>query len=95
MEIKSSNNNLFISGNIKSIAHYRTIEQEVDKLINSVNNIQIHILDSISLTSSVIGYFCKMVDNNDVAISLFVKDENLHELLNELNLIALLNVRKI
>ena len=95
MEIKSSANNLLITGNIKSIEHYHLIAKELDSLLQNAKNIQIHILDSISITSSVIGYLCKIVTNTDNSLSLFIKDDGLHELLNELNLITLLNVQKI
>jgi hypothetical protein len=95
MEIKSSGDNLHIFGNIKSISHYHAISKELDNLLINTTNIKIHIMDSISITSSVIGYLCKLVTTTKSSLSLFVKDEGLHELLEDLNLIKLLNVKKI
>ena len=94
MEIKSSNNHLTITGNIKSVAHYHKISQEIDSIVKDTKDVNIHILDSISITSSVIGYLCKLVQTMNVSLSLHVKDDGLHALLDDLNLITLLNVQK-
>jgi len=95
MEIKSSGNKIMITGNIKSINHYQSIANELDKLKNSHQNITIYIYDSISITSSVIGHLCKLVSTTNLALSLFVENDSLHSLLSELNLIQTLNVKKI
>jgi hypothetical protein len=95
MEIKSSSNHMLITGNIKSIQHYHMISQELEKLLQRASNIQIHIIDSISITSSIIGYFCKLVTEQEKTLSLFIQDDGLHELLDDLNLLELLNVQKI
>jgi len=95
MEVKSSNNNILITGNIKSTTHYHNISAEIESLKDSTKNIKIYIYDSISITSSVIGYLCKLVTTSDIALSLYVEDDSLHSLLNDLNLIDTLNVQKI
>jgi len=94
MNIKSSNNRLIVTGNIKSVEHYHTISRELNEMLKNIKEIEIHILDSISITSSVIGYLCKLVQTTNVSLSLYVKDDGLHTLLDELNLITLLNVQK-
>jgi len=96
MEIKTSQNNILIEGNIKNVEHYHSITSAVDTLLQSASDeIRIYILDSISITSSVIGYLCKIIKSNHISFSLYVADENLHNLLDELNLTTLLNVTKI
>lgn len=98
MEISSSSNIVTIKGNIKAMSHYEEIKKEIEDIIhNSSENakhVKIQILESISITSSVIGYLCKLVDEG-VNIELHVKDEGLKNLLDDLNLISLLNIRQV
>ncbi|SFV71337.1 hypothetical protein MNB_SV-13-1490 [hydrothermal vent metagenome] len=49
----------------------------------------------MSLTSSVIGYFTKIVNVNDVTLRLYVQDEGLFSLLDDLGLVQVLHVQKI
>lgn len=56
--------------------------------------VDIHIKDSYIITSSIIGTLLKMVQKDSAKITLFVYNADLYELLDKLNLIALLNVRK-
>jgi hypothetical protein len=96
MELQASQNNIMIHGNIKNVEHYQSIVNAIENILESTGDeIKIHILDSISITSSVIGYLCKLIKTNNISLSIYVADENLHNLLDELNLTALLNVQKI
>jgi len=56
--------------------------------------IDIHIIDSYIITSSIIGTLLKMVQKDNARITLFVYSADLYELLDKLNLITLLNVKK-
>ena len=94
MEVLSSNNILTVSGNIKSVSHFQTLANELNKMIRDFNHIRIHLLDSISITSSVIGYLCKLADKGHT-IELHVKDKGLHGLLEELNLTEILKVQQL
>jgi len=93
MTISSKQNIITISGNIKSVAHYHAIMEEIDKIKQEFNLIKIYLLDSISIISSVIGYLCKLV-NLGHEIELYVTNTELHDLLNDLNLLQTLKVRK-
>ncbi|WP_457749584.1 hypothetical protein [Sulfurimonas sp.] len=93
MEISSSSNIVTIKGNIKSLTHYEELKREIDNIITNSSNVKIKILESISITSSIIGYLCKLVDEG-VDVELHVHNEGLKNLLDDLNLISLLNVRK-
>ena len=93
MIISSKQNIITISGNIKSVAHHHAIAQEIDKTREEFNLIKIHLLDSISITSSVIGYLCKLV-NLGHNIELYVADRDLHTLLDDLNLLQTLKVQQ-
>jgi len=94
MTISSKQNIVTISGNIKSVAHHHTIAEEIDNIKQEFNLIKIHLTDSISITSSVIGYLCKLV-NLGHEIELYVADRDLHALLDDLNLLQTLKVQQI
>ena len=93
IKIKRNGNILDIYGNIKSIQDYEAIKSEVDSIIHSYDSVVLNLHDSISITSSVIGYLNKLVDEGK-RVSINVKDDMLYNLFNELNLISLFNVRR-
>ena len=94
MELERQGNILNIKGNIKSIEDYETIKSEIEAIRKNYQNATINILDSFSITSSIIGYLYK-ITNEGFKINLYVKNEILYNLLNDLNLINLFNVKKI
>jgi len=94
MEISTSGNSVTITGNIKSVSDYQTIKSTLDAL--SMNSsIIINIKDSISITSSVIGYFNKLVLKDKKNIEMRIGNEQLMELLQDLNLASIFNARKV
>jgi len=95
MNISSSSNSVNISGNIKSINDFQAIKTTIDSLKTSHEALIIHIVDSISITSSVIGYFNKIILKDGIELRLQVGNEQLIELFDDLNLSTLFNVRKI
>jgi len=94
MEISTSGNTVTISGNIKSVSDYQTIKTSLDALIRN-DRIVINITDSISITSSVIGYFNKLVLKDKINIEMNIGNEQLMELLEDLNLASIFNARKV
>lgn len=94
MDISATSNVVTISGNIKSVADYQRIKETIDSLIATHKSIIIEIKDSISITSSIIGYFTKLVQKEGIDLSIKVGDESLMELFDDLNLVALFKVRK-
>jgi len=98
MEISSSHDRVTINGNIKSVSHYQEIKTEIENVLEKlpdIKSIKIYLVDSIIITSSVIGFFCKLVNIDNVTIHLHVHDEGLYDLLDDLNIVTLLNVQKI
>ena len=95
MEISSSSNIVNIDGNIKSISDFQEIKNALDLLTNTHKEIVIELKNSISITSSVLGYFNKLVLKDGIRISLHVRDNQLISLLDDLNLIQVFNVRKV
>ncbi len=94
MELEVSSNTLIIKGNIKSINDFQNIKQKVDAMIVNNKLININILDSLSITSSVIGYFNKLVLKDNIDIHMNVKNEQLLHLLDDLNLISTFKAKR-
>lgn len=83
---------IIIQGNIKSIDDYIEIKKMVATVVSGgQNRVTLRIQDSFSMPSSVIGLFVKLINHDKVALSMSIGDRRLHELLAELNLVALFN----
>lgn len=95
MEISSSGNTVTISGNIKSITDFQTIKGTIDPMIGVNKDIVINIEDSLSITSSVVGYFNKLVLKEGVKLQLNIGNVQLMDLLRDLNLASVFNAKKI
>ena len=95
MTITKSGNIVTIEGNIKSISDYQTIKSELDAIKEMHKDIVLKITDSISITSSVIGYFNKLVLKDSINIEMYVGDSQLMELLDELNLASIFKAKRL
>ncbi len=85
---------LTITGNIKSIEDSIAIKQAIVRARREgAESLRLNILDSFSITSTVIGNLMKLVHHDKVSLSLMVGDQRLYELLAELNLAQTFNVR--
>ena len=84
--------NIQILGNIKSHHDYETIKIAITSIILENKIITIDIPDSISITSSVIGYLNKIISKDKINIRLKVGNESLFGLLDDLHLVRFLNV---
>lgn len=94
MEITSSSNTINITGNIKSISNFSEIKNVVDSGVTQHKNITINIIDSLSITSSVIGYFNKLILKDNVNVEMRVGNDQLMHLLTDLNLASTFKARK-
>lgn len=97
MEIKvTGETEITISGNIQSIEDYQAIKDGVGSILNKGSkSIILKIPDSLSMPSSVIGFLLKIVHVDSVTITVLIKDERLYNLLEVLNLVSVLNVKKV
>lgn len=95
MEISTTSNVAIIRGNIKSVNDYQNIKAAIDAIVERHQTLVIEIKDSISITSSIIGYFTKLVQKEGVDMSIKVGDVSLMELFDDLNLIRLFKVKKV
>ena len=94
MHIERNRNEVLITGNIKSIEDSLLIKDTINGVLEQgVRNIHIKIMDSFSMTSTVIGFLMKLVNHDKIPLSISVCDNRLHDLLEELNLLQIFNVR--
>ncbi|WP_373036518.1 hypothetical protein [Sulfurimonas sp.] len=94
MEITSSSNIIDISGNIKSINDFAEIKRVIDSVVTQHKNITINIIDSLSITSSVIGYFNKLILKDNINVEMRIGNEQLMHLITDLNLASTFKARK-
>ena len=95
MEVNVVGNKIVVKGNVKSIRDYEEIRNVIERVISTNKFVVIELVDSISLTSSVIGYLSKLVNVDDVKVELYVRDDGLYDLLDDLGLINLFRVKRI
>ncbi len=94
MDISTSSNIVTIKGNIKSINDFQEIKSTFDVLKSQHTSIVVEIIDSLSITSSVIGYFTKLILKDKINLSMKVGNAKLLELIADLNLTSTFNARK-
>jgi len=94
MEITSSANIIEITGNIKSISDFSQIKSLIDGVVATHKNVTINIVDSLSITSSVIGYFNKLILKDKINIDMRIGNEQLMNLIDDLNLTSTFKARK-
>jgi len=94
MQLQLDGSKLTIRDNIKSVEHFQQIKTELDSIIGSYSNISLYIPDSLSITSSVIGYLMKLVHKENIRISITAGDDRLISLLQDLGLNLEFNVKK-
>ena len=93
MDINQIGSTIEVNGVIKTINDSQLLVNAIkDASRNGSVNVKIN--DSFSLPSTVIGELLKLKDSG-VNVMIEVKDDILYELLDDLNLVATFNVRKI
>jgi len=94
MDISSSANTVKITGNIKSVSDFQSIKSTIDSITDSSSTITLDIQDSISITSSVIGYLNKLVLKDSIDLNMKIGNEQLMNLLEDLNLTGTFKARR-
>ena len=95
MNIETNMSTVTISGNIKSVSDFQTIKSTLDTTVTKHDSIILEIPDSLSITSSVIGYINKLVLKDKIRITMNIGNSQLMDLLNDLNLASVFNAKKI
>jgi len=84
---RTSATELTITGNIKTTAHYLAIRKLVTELVDAgASALTLRINESLSMPSSVIGFFVKLVNRDKIRVSMLLEDPRLLELLDELGI---------
>jgi len=94
MDISTSGSTVTISGNIKSVSDFQTIKSTMDSVVANNSSVNLIIEDSISITSSVIGYLNKLILKDGIKLNTSVGNDDLISLLDDLNLSSVFNVSK-
>jgi hypothetical protein len=92
----SSSSIINIEENIKSLSDNDDIKMAIENAwnSNSDNPIEIHIKDSFIVTSSVIGFLIKFIKKDKIPITLYITNDELYEIMDDMNLIQALNIKK-
>ena len=91
---RTGTNELTITGNIKTTADYLEIRSlALEVLRVGGKELTLRVNDSLSMPSSVIGFFVKLVNRDKVRLTMVIEDPRLLELLDELSLTALFGAR--
>jgi len=94
MELSTSSNHVTIKGNIKTVSDFQDIKNCLDSMKTQYDSIVISILDSLSITSSVIGYLSKLALKDTIGLSLRVGNPQLMNLLDDLQLSSTFNISR-
>jgi len=85
---------LTITGNIKTTADYLEIRNlALEVLRMGGKDLTLRVNDSLSMPSSVIGFFVKLANQDRIALTMLIEDPRLLDLLDELNLVGLFGAR--
>ncbi|GAB1535474.1 hypothetical protein ADMFC3_11050 [Geovibrio sp. ADMFC3] len=96
MEINVHDRQVEIKGNIKTLENYMTIKEVVQSMVDrGADSITFIIEDSLSMTSSVIGYLMKLVNVDRIHIHMYIGDDRLIDLMEELSLVQVFGVKKL
>ena len=91
---RTNSSEITITGNIKTTADYLEIRNLVtEALWGGGTELTLRINESLSMPSSVIGFFVKLVNRDKVRLTMVIQDPRLLELLDELQLATLFGAR--
>ncbi len=87
---------IIVTGTIKTIANAQAIKEAVNKAHQQHPDaiINLMIKDSFIITSSVIGFLMKSIKMDKMNLYVNVGSEELYTMLDDMNLIEVMNVRK-
>ena len=91
-----TNTEIYIDENIKSIGDNDKIKHAVEQAWKNDNDtkIDIYINDSFIITSSAIGFLIKFIKKDKIKITIYIYNDELYEMLDDMNLVDTLHVIK-
>jgi len=94
MTVKREGNVIEVEGNIKSLEDFEKIKYTIEEIMPT-KSITLNLKDSISITSSVIGYLTKLVNVDGIEVYLNIKTQELYDLLRDLDLDKVFHIRRV
>jgi anti-anti-sigma regulatory factor len=92
--ITKSPQGIIIYGNIRSTDDVNKIKESLSsQLLKNGASITIDIKDSFAMPSAMIGFLMKLVEQNQVTLTLHIADERLVELLDDLGLSTTFHIK--
>jgi len=92
---RTNSSELTITGNIKTTADYLEIRKLVTEMVEAgAQSLTLNINESLSMPSSVIGFFVKLINRDKVRVTMLIQDKRLLELLEELSLSGMFGARQ-
>jgi len=96
MQIEKKDGKMTVTGLIKTIEDSTHFKEEMYSLLNTTTKtLAIHITDSFIVTSSIIGTMLKAVNVDKAKLTVYVYQDDLYTLFDQLKLVDLLNIKKI
>ncbi len=92
----TSTTQINIEENIKSLSDNDEIKVAIEDAWNKNSDkaIDINIKDSFIITSSVIGFLIKFIKKDKMPITLYITNDELYEMMDDMNLVQALNIKK-
>ena len=91
--IQKLSKSIKVMGNIRSISDISDLKSVIDAYnLASGDTFTIEIVDSFAMPSAMIGYLLKLVQQEEVKLTMKIHDERLAELLEDLNLKEIFNI---
>jgi len=91
---RTGTDELTITGNIKSTADHLEIRSMVLEVLRvGGRELTLRVNGSLSMPSSVIGFFVKLATRDQIRLTMVIEDPRLLELLEELSLTALFGAK--
>lgn len=89
--------NIEINGAVKTIDHTKEIRSILDGILTTDPGmpIDMHLKDTDVITSSLIGILIKMIYGENAKITIYTTSEKLYQLIERLNLVDTLNIKKV
>jgi len=94
IEKNSQNVAIIVVGNVRSNSEVLKIKSSFEDNVKDSKSIRLIFNDSYIIPSSLIGFLLKLIHENHVKLNVEVRQDELYNLLERLNLIRALNIIK-
>lgn len=94
MKIICNHNLVTIEGLVDSTKSSEEIKQQIKAVAKETQSLVIDFKDSFAVTSSLIGYFLGLIQKDKKKIKIIARNQDLFELFEELELIAVFGVTR-